>query len=40
MLVQGVSGQEGADPPWKDIGKWEERSGMANNIYVTISDGA
>ena len=36
----GVSGQEWATPPRKDIGRKEERPGRVNNRYVTISDGA
>ena len=35
-----MSGQEGDAPPWKDIGRKEERAGRVNNSYVIISDEA
>ena len=36
----GGVGEGGGRPPQKDIGQREESTGLVNNKYVTISDGA
>ena len=36
----GGVGAGGGCPPWKGIGRREERVGRVKNNYVTISDGA
>ena len=38
--MEVVSGQEGASPPWKNIGLREERAGRVKNKHVTIIDWA
>ena len=37
---RGCRGRRGMPPPWKDIGRKEERAGWVKNIYATISYGA
>ena len=34
----GGVGEGGGCPPWKDIGRREERAGRVKNIYVIIID--